>query len=147
MVQHEHPHRPAPQQAGEAARQRAADRVSEPERRGETAERPDEERAIHERHDRIGEQIGRVALARAALGVNEQPADVRVREPAQRPAQADAVIDVGAVRIALAIGERVVLAMVGDPGDDGPLDRGRPEHGQTPRSAGEVLKLRWVNSR
>ncbi len=34
------------------------------------------------------------------------------------------MIHVRAVRITLAVGEGVVLAMVGDPGDDGTLDRG-----------------------
>ncbi len=53
-------------------------------------------------------------------------------EAAQRAAQAHAVIDVGAVGIAVAIGEGVVLAVVGDPGDDRPLDRRRAEYGEDP---------------
>jgi len=38
-----------------------------------------------------------------------------------------AVIDVGAVGVALLVGKGVVLAMVGDPGDDRALDRRRAE--------------------
>jgi hypothetical protein len=36
--------------------------------------------------------------------------------------------NVRAVQIALAIGEPVVLAVIGDPGDRRPLDGGGPEH-------------------
>ena len=49
------------------------------------------------------------------------------------------MIDVGAVRIAGEIGEGVVLAMVGDPGDDGPFDRGGAERGE--HSAQERARL------
>jgi hypothetical protein len=64
------------------------------------------------------------------VGVDEQPADVRVEEAPQRTAPADAVVDVRAVRVALLVGERMVLTVVGDPGDDRALDRGRAEDGQ-----------------
>ncbi len=53
-----------------------------------------------------------------------------VEEAAQGAAEAVAVVDVGAVRIALFVGEGVVLAVVGDPGDDRPLDRRRAEDRQ-----------------
>jgi len=66
----------------------------------------------------------------AAGCVDEQPADVRVGQTLQSTAQAAAVIHVRAMRIAVAIGESVVLAMVGYPRDDGTLDRGRAEHGE-----------------
>ena len=45
-------------------------------------------------------------------------------------APAVAVVDVGAVRVALLVGEGVVLAVVGDPGDHRPLDRRRAEDRQ-----------------
>ena len=84
----------------------------------------------------------------AALGVDEEPAHVGVEEAAQRAAPADAVVDVRAVRVALLVGERVVLAVVGDPGDDRALDRRRAEDGEQRRApAGFVLKLRWVKRR
>jgi hypothetical protein len=59
---------------------------------------------------RIVVELGRVALPVGLALVLEQPARVRVPEPAQ-PA---AVPDVGAVRISVAIGVGVVLAMVGE---------------------------------
>ena len=130
VVQDEQPHGAAPQQAGERRGERAADQPAQAERGAEAADRPVEEGAIDEAHDRIGDQVGRVALARAALGVQEEPAHVRVGQAAQRAAPADAVIDVRAVRIAGLVGEGVVLAMVGHPGDDRPLDRRRAAHGE-----------------
>jgi hypothetical protein len=71
--------------------------------------------------------------------VDEDPADVRVQQPAQGAAPAVAVVDVRAVRVALLVGERVVLAMVGDPRDHGPLDRGRAQRRQ--RSAQPAVRL------
>jgi hypothetical protein len=59
------------------------------------------------------------------VGVDEQPPDVRVQQPAQRTAPAMAVVDVRTVRVALPIGERMMLAMVGHPRDDRALDRRR----------------------
>ncbi len=57
----------------------------------------------------------------------EQPADVRVPQARDHPAQARAVAGVGAVRVALFVGERVVLAVVGDPVDHRALQRHRAE--------------------
>jgi hypothetical protein len=62
--------------------------------------------------------------------VDEEPADVRVEQAAQRAAQPAGVAHVGAVRIALLVGERMVLAMVGHPGDHRPLDGRRAEDGE-----------------
>ena len=56
----------------------------------------------------------------------DEPPEVRVDEAAQ----ALAAPDVRAVRIALLVGVRVVLAVVGDPRDHGPLDRHRAHGGQ-----------------
>ena len=67
-------------------------------------------------------QLGRVALpVGLALGL-EQPAGVRVPEAAQTAA----VTDVRAVRVALLVGVRVVLAVVGDPVEHRALDRSEP---------------------
>jgi hypothetical protein len=44
--------------------------------------------------------------------------------------EAGAVADVGRVRIALLVGVRMVLAVVGDPVHDGPLERHRAGHGE-----------------
>jgi hypothetical protein len=62
---------------------------------------------------------------RRALVVAEQPTYVCVREPAQRPSPALAVIHVRAVRIARAVREGVVLAVIGDPRAHRPRDRRR----------------------
>jgi hypothetical protein len=59
--------------------------------------------------------------------MDEEPAHVRVVEAAHGAAPAVAVVDVGAVGVALLVGEGVVLAVVGDPGDHRPLDRRRAE--------------------
>ena len=50
--------------------------------------------------------------------------------PADHPPQARAVAGVGAVRVALFVGERVVLAVVGHPVDHRALQRHRPEDRQ-----------------
>ena len=53
-----------------------------------------------------------------------------VPEAAQDAADAVAVADVRAVRVALLVGVGVVLAVVGHPADDRALHRHRAEHGE-----------------
>ena len=134
----EHADQPAPQQAGEAA---ASDcrRARRPSRNGTSEpERPPTRRTCGDPADhRVVDEVARVALLQRALGVDEQPADVRVEQAAQRAAHAAAVTDVRAVRVALLVGVRVVLAVVGDPRDDRALDRRRPE-----RSASDAARAR-----
>ena len=78
---------------------------------------------------RIGEQVLRVALRRS-LGIAPQdPTDVRVNQTAQRPTQPRAVL-MRAVRVAGLVGEAMVLAVIGDPLDQGALDRSRSEGGE-----------------
>ncbi len=60
----------------------------------------------------------------------EQPADVRVPQAGDHAAQARAVTRVRAVRVALFVGERVVLAVVCHPVDHAALQRHRAEHRQ-----------------
>ena len=132
VMEHEHADRAAPQHPGEAVAQRAAERVAEQERGDQAADDAPQEAAVDRAHDRIGDQVGRVARPAAAVRVQEQPADVRVREPAQRALHARAVVDVRAVRVARAVGEGVVLAMVGDPRDRRSFDRGGAERREHP---------------
>ena len=110
--------------------ERVAEGHAQRERQREPGDGPDHERAVHEAHDRVLEQVRRVAALGAPLGVDEEPADVRVGEAAQRAAQAAAVAHVRAVGVALLIGEGVVLAVVRHPRDHGPLDGGRAERGE-----------------
>src|SRR6185295_2156527 len=57
-------------------------------------------------------------------------AQVRPPQALECAHHAVAVADVGRVRVALLVGVRVVLAVVGDPADDRALDRHRAGHGQ-----------------
>jgi len=115
VVQDEHAHGAAPQHPGEAVAQRAAERPAEEEGSGEAARHAQHEAAVDRAHDRVGDEVGRIAAAPAAVRVQEEPADVRVRQAPERALEAGAVVDVRAVRIALSVRERVVLAMVGHP--------------------------------
>ncbi len=127
VVDDEQAHAAAPQQAGERRGERPADQVAERERERQAAERPDEEVAIDPADHRILHEVRRIALPGAALGVDEEPAQVRVHETMQRALPAALVSDVRAVRVTLLVGEGVVLAVVGDPRDHRALDRRRPE--------------------
>src|SRR5204863_4292817 len=89
---------------------------------------------------RVLEQIGSEARLRAPLGVDEEPADVGVEEPLELGPDALAVADMRAVRVALLVGEGVVLAMVGDPRDHRPLDCGRAERADDPAHDGTGLE-------
>src|SRR5215217_242277 len=64
------------------------------------------------------------------MRVNEEPADMCLREALQRAAEAAVVPYVRAVGIALLVGVAVVLAMVGYPREYRPLDRDRAEDGE-----------------
>ena len=77
--------------------------------------------------------------ARAWPWVLPEPAGVRVPEAAQRAHDAVAVADVRRVRIALDVGVGVVLAMVGDPVDDGPLHGEHAHVGE--QVAGGLVRL------
>ena len=68
------------------------------------------------------------------------------KRPEQRPAPAAAVPHVGAVGIALLVGERVVLAVIGHPRDHRALDRHRAERGEdrSQRPAGGEAAVRQM---
>jgi hypothetical protein len=82
VVHAEDPHRAAPEHAGEPGDHRAADRDPKPEGGGEAAGRPDQEGAVDEADEPVAHQVRRVTRLRAALGVYEDPAEVRMREAA-----------------------------------------------------------------
>ena len=93
---------------------------------------PRRERPIDEAQHRIGQQVGRIAVARAALVVDEQPAQVGVHEAAQRPRRRrrDRRAGMGSP----GIGERVVLAMIGDQEITGPSIAAEPSTARTART-------------
>src|SRR5262249_18178156 len=95
---------------------------------------------VDEADDRVLDEVGGEALFRAALRVDEQPTQMGVEEALELRPHALAVADVGAVRVALLIGEGVVLAVVRDPGDHGPLDRSRAAGGDHSAHPGEGLE-------
>ena len=69
----------------------------------------------------------------------EQPPHMRVPQARHHSPQARAVAGVGAMGVALLVGERVVLAVVGHPVDHRPLQRHRAQHGE--RVAQRVVGL------
>ena len=82
--------------------------------------------AVDAPHPRVLVELPGVPLpVRLALRL-EQPADVRVKEAPE----AVAVADVRGVRVALLVGVRVVLAVVGDPVEHRALQAHRAEHGE-----------------
>ena len=87
----------------------------------------------------LSEQILGVALAIGAV-VIEQPADVRVAEALEL--SPDRVVEavVGAVRVALLVGERVMGAVVDRPVDRRALDRDRAEDQERAFSGGDGLE-------
>ena len=128
VVQREDPHRPAPQRgrqrAGERRRRsgsRAPAGISEARSSTQSAER-----AVDEPHAAVLVEVARVARVLGLAGRVEQPAHVRVPEAGDRALDA-AAVPVRRVRVAVLVGVRVVLAVVGDPRHDRPLHGHRAE--------------------
>ena len=147
-MQHQHAHGAAPQQAGQALGDRAADQPAEQERRGEAGQHPEHERAADEVHDRVGDQVRRVARLQPALGVDEQPAR-RGRgrgRAARRAGRARG-------RRAASAGRPACPSTRGACGDRRPTrsraPRSRPSRARPGRRATAlpVLKARWVKRR
>ncbi len=123
-MQQEDAHEPRPQQRQQRAGERAVDQQAGGERQRQRQQHEQTEAAADQAQPAIFDDVGRVAPGRRlALGA-VQPADVRVPQPGQARAGAD----VGAVRVAVFVGVRVVLAVVGDPVRQRPLDGHRAEH-------------------
>ena len=105
----------------------------------QAGEHDQRELAVEDAHAAVLDEVLGV-LVRAGLTVRlPEPAGVRVPEAAQRAHDAVAVTDVRGVRIALDVGVRVVLAVVGDPVDDRPLDREHAHVGE--RVARRLVRL------
>ena len=103
---------------------------SQPAANGSASERdPQPEPARDEDHAAVGEQVLAyfVHSARPTLRKSQPTCACQTRD---LPAHARAEAGVRRVRVALPIGEVVVLAVVRDPPDHRPLDRHRAEHGE-----------------
>ena len=108
----------------------AGERDAEPERRRESGDHPQHERVVDEPDPRVREQVLGVAALVGDLHVAEHPPEMGVDEPVDRAAPARAVPDVRAVRVAVDVGELVVLAMGRDPVDHRPFGGRRSERGE-----------------
>ena len=114
MVQDEDPHRAPPEQARQRRGDGAADQPTERERDGEAGQRP--EMKVRSTKLITGSSIRSGAkrfLLPRWVWLKSQPTWAW-KKPGTLPA-ALAVPDVGAVGVALLVGEGVVLAVVGDP--------------------------------
>ena len=90
------------------------------QRRHEQADRePHAEELVDGTQPLVGHQVGHVLAHVGAAFGDEEPAHVRVKEVLDRGHEAFAVADVWAVRVALLVGELMVLAVIGDPGEHG----------------------------
>ena len=108
----------APDQALDGgSAQGVPDRERDPERRDD----PEQVHAVDRPDQRAVVQILPVEPALFHPEVREHPADVRVDESLQRLAHPVTVPRVRRVRVALLIGERVVLSVIGDPLGQRPL--------------------------
>jgi hypothetical protein len=123
-MKHEHSHRPAPQEAGEARGKRASDCDAEGEWHGKSDQRPQQKRPVYEADDRIVDQVARVSVPCRSVGVHEQPAQMGVRETTKCVTPPTSAAHVRAMRITFPIRERMVLAMVRNPLDDRTFDCG-----------------------
>ena len=137
VVQQEDPHQAAPQQRDQRAssvppmQPAERERHREPEQRPTPQKVPVDERASPDRSCRSR----RIALAcRAAVVVNIQPT-CACHSPASAPRSPGHARQMRAVRVALLVGEGVVLAVVGHPADDRTLNGHRAEHRQHARTA------------
>ena len=113
-------HEPAPDQALDAAGpavERVADRERDPERRDD----PEQVHAVDRPDQLVVVQILPVEPALLHPEVREHPADMRVDESLERLAHPVTVPRVRRVRVALLVGERVVLPVIGDPLGQRPL--------------------------
>lgn len=115
-----------PQQGGQRVHPGPADEPARYERQGEGEDAQRREGAGDGADVAVGQQVGGVTLRRRTV-VAEEPADVRVHQPAQLAAQMRAVA-VRGVRIPRPVGEGVVAAVRGDPADDVTLETHRPGH-------------------
>ncbi len=128
VVEQEHPDEAAPQERGERAAEAAADDPPERERDREGQRDPQGKQLVDHAQGVVLHQVGRESLTIGRADGLEQPPHVRMPQALHAAPEARAA-QVGGVWIAVLVGERVVLAVVGHPPDHRTLDRHRAEHG------------------
>ena len=111
MVDQEHAHEAGPEEGGEGALE-VANEPSDAGRDHQSERDPEREQPVDDSHAAVLEEVGRVLLGIDGRGVVEEPAHVRVPEPAQGAGRLTVVVHVRAVGVALGVGEGVVLAVV-----------------------------------
>ena len=116
----------------------AADQQPPDERRYEQRDKHEREEKPGDHADaRVLQQVLRVARLVGAARLEKSQPVCACQRPAECVGDAVAVVRVRAVRVAVPIGELVVLAVVGDPGEHVALDRHLSEHRErVPHRAG-----------
>jgi hypothetical protein len=89
VADEEHPDQPAPEEREQRVTQPASDHPADRERDGELERGQRDEGAVRAGHDLVVEPVWPTAFGVRAGDVREQPADVRVPEPAQAAVAAD----------------------------------------------------------
>ena len=130
VVEQEDPDHAAPEERLQAGADCAAPEPAGDEREQKRQEHPECEPARDEDHAAVCEQVLRVLRPLRPADVPEEPADMRVPEAGDLATQPRIEACVRRVRIALPVGEAVVLAVVGDPADHRALHGHRAEHGK-----------------
>ena len=147
VMEDEDPDQAAPEQGGESGDEGAADHPTEREGEQQADDRPEKEGPIDPVDRRVGDQIGGEALPAAALGVDEEPAEVGVEKSAQGAAEAVAMVDVGAVGAPSSSVKAWCLRWSATQEMTGPSIAAEPRMASRPCSQGLALKLRWVRWR
>ncbi len=129
VVQDEHADQAGPQQRRQRGADAAAHDPADGERDHEPEHRPQRKQPVDDLHGAVLDHVGSEALALGGADRFEQPADVGVIEALGGIGEA-CPVSVRRMRVAVLIGERVVLAMVGDPDDHRALNGHRAHHRQ-----------------
>src|ERR1700730_15361078 len=111
-MEKEDPYRAAPQQAREAADDRARERHTEAKGKGQPDEDPERKCATDESQVAVGEEITRVPARVGHVLASEHPANMRVDEAAQLSTPTRSLLGVRAVRVPGLVG-KVVMPAVG----------------------------------
>ncbi len=119
LVDQEDAQQAAPQETRQGRVAGAADQPAGQRRQRQAERDPQEVETVQAHHPAVAQQVGR-ELAPVLPAQREQPADVRVPDAAQAPAEMLAV-QARRMRVAFLVGEGVVHAVRGGPEQDRPL--------------------------